>query len=84
MCIYKSKQTPYSAFTCIIIVYSIYTYFHFPFFFQAHSQREESYVKLLKHREGLKTDKHNLGEHEREHTRLQKICTRQDNLVNAY
>ena len=53
-------------------------------FFQAHSQREESYVKLLKHREGLKTDKHNLGEHEREHTRLQKIRTRQDNLVNAY
>jgi len=41
-------------------------------------------VKLLKHREGLKTDKHNLGEHEREHTRLQKIRTRQDNLVNAY
>ncbi|XP_060559661.1 trichohyalin-like isoform X3 [Ruditapes philippinarum] len=42
---------------------------------KAHAQREESYYTLQVHRHALKADKHNLYEHDREHTRLQQIGT---------
>ena len=43
---------------------------------QVHAEREESYIRLQKHRQGLRDDKHNLEEHEREHQRLQRIANR--------
>lgn len=43
---------------------------------QLHSEREESYEKLQKHREMLKNDQHNLQKHDKEHARLQKIAAR--------
>ncbi|XP_052240434.1 trichohyalin-like isoform X2 [Dreissena polymorpha] len=49
-----------------------------------HSQREESYVRLQKHRQLLKIDKHNLNGHEREHKRLDRIGQRSDSLVDVY
>lgn len=45
---------------------------------KVHSQREESYIKLQKHRQLLREDKHNLEEHEREHLRLLRIGSRSD------
>ncbi|XP_033742721.1 trichohyalin-like isoform X2 [Pecten maximus] len=45
---------------------------------KAHSQREESYIKLQQHRQLLKEDKHNLTEHERENSRIVKIAERSD------
>lgn len=45
---------------------------------KVHAEREESYIRLQKHRQGLRDDKHNLEEHEREHLRLQRIATRSD------
>lgn len=41
-------------------------------------------MKLQKHRQILKSDKYNLQEHEREHTRLQRIGNRTDSMVDAY
>lgn len=49
-----------------------------------HSQREESYEKLQKHRQILKEDKHILMEHEREHNRLLKIGAKTDTATEAY
>lgn len=54
------------------------------FVFQVHSQREESYEKLQKHRQILKEDKHILMEHEREHNRLLKIGAKTDIATESY
>ncbi|XP_048761242.1 trichohyalin-like isoform X2 [Ostrea edulis] len=51
---------------------------------KVHSQREDSYVKLQKHRQNLKEDKHILMEHEREHTRLLRIGAKTDISTEAY
>ncbi|XP_052069048.1 trichohyalin-like [Mytilus californianus] len=40
---------------------------------KAHAEREESYIKLQKHRQYLKEDKYQLEEHEREHVRLLRV-----------
>lgn len=56
----------------------------FSILFQVHSQREDSYVKLQKHRQNLKEDKHILMEHEREHTRLLRIGAKTDISTEAY
>ena len=53
-------------------------------FLQIHSQREESYVRLQKHRQLLKEDKHHLVEHEREHSRLIRIGSRTERAAEAY
>ena len=45
----------------------------FNYLSQVHASREECYEKLQRHRALLRTDRHNLGEHEREHERLIKI-----------
>lgn len=49
------------------------THFHTLFYLQAHAEREESYIKLQKHRQYLKEDKYQLEEHEREHVRLLRV-----------
>jgi len=46
------------------------------FLLQLHSEREESYEKLQKHREMLKIDQHNLERHDKEHARLAKIAAK--------
>lgn len=51
---------------------------------KVHSQREESYEKLQKHRQILKEDKHILMEHEREHNRLLKIGAKTDIATESY
>ncbi|ELU18781.1 hypothetical protein CAPTEDRAFT_229333 [Capitella teleta] len=43
-----------------------------------HTQREERYLVLQKHREKLRMDKYLLSEHEREHERLVRIGTRSE------
>ncbi|KAL4239220.1 hypothetical protein ACF0H5_000037 [Mactra antiquata] len=45
---------------------------------KTHAEREESYYTLQVHRHALKTDRYNLEEHDREHTRLQQIAGRHD------
>lgn len=47
---------------------------------KTHAQREESYYTLQVHRHALKSDKHNLIEHEREHNRLQQIGSHTDSI----
>ncbi|KAK3090170.1 hypothetical protein FSP39_009693 [Pinctada imbricata] len=49
-----------------------------------HAQREESYEKLQKHRQLLREDKHQLTEHEREHSRLIRIGSRTEHAAEAY
>jgi len=49
--------------------------------FQAHAEREESYIKLQKHRQMLKEDKYCLEEHEKEHSRLLLIGAKTEALL---
>ncbi|KAK3592660.1 hypothetical protein CHS0354_015960 [Potamilus streckersoni] len=48
---------------------------------KVHAEREESYFRLQKHRQILREDKHNLVEHEKEHTRLIRIGSRSDSYL---
>ena len=45
---------------------------------QVHASREECYDKLQKHRHSLRTDRHYLEEHQKQHERLIKIGQRTD------
>lgn len=50
---------------------------------QVHAAREESYEKLQKHRASLRTDRHYLVEHQKQHERLIKIGDRTDQLASS-
>ena len=67
-----------------LITSELWIYLFFGSLLQVHSQREESYEKLQKHRQILKEDKHILLEHEREHNRLLKIGSKTDTAAEAY
>ena len=64
--------------------YDLLVFILYKLFLQIHSQREESYVRLQKHRQLLKEDKHHLVEHEREHSRLIRIGSRTERAAEAY
>ena len=48
---------------------------------KAHAEREESYIKLQKHRQYLKEDKYQLEEHERERIRLLRVGNKTDSFA---
>ncbi|RUS79894.1 hypothetical protein EGW08_012332 [Elysia chlorotica] len=51
---------------------------------KVHANREESYLKLQDHRLKLRSDKHLLEEHEREHQRLIRVGQRSDMQTDGY
>ncbi|GFN96332.1 myosin-11-like [Plakobranchus ocellatus] len=51
---------------------------------KVHANREESYLRLQDHRLKLRSDKHLLDEHEREHQRLVRVGQRSDMQLDGY
>ena len=63
----------------LISTYNVFSFQvnSFPQYFkQAHADREDCYMKLLKHRELVREDKYLFNSHQREHERMLRVGAR--------
>ena len=57
--------------------------FKITFILQHQADREETYIKLMSHREKAKEDKYLLENHEKEHSRLVRLIEKNNKTIQS-